>query len=985
MNKIINNSTLIGQKDFFLLIRKICQGCAEETSTAEYISFLRQHIFCNLGQVCVEIYFYRELEGCFDLLTYPPLSPQKMCPHVPTRIPREPQFVTPLQEGHRLHRVFTAESGVPSFLATTGNASHALFPVFTGENLRAVLYVGSKAMPLFAEDYLLGIETVATIIGNQIKNIDSIANLRKIAAIYDHAETLQQALYDISEQAHLASSEEDLYRSLHAIVGRLINARNFFIALRRERDGEHFIQFVYYCDEFDSYLQGREFKIDPKEKLSMSAFLLQSGKPLLLGPDFFDEFCRMHGIQPIGTKAHSLVGAPFYLEHLSGVVLVQSYSLEIYTEKDKDLLVYVARHIGDALSRKKAIDDLREANEIFSLFLRYSPVHVYIKEVKDEESRLVKASEAYGASLRKSYGELLGRSMTDLFPTAFAGKTLADDLQVLKSGVPLQTEDYVDGRTYSTIKFPIIREGQSLLAGYSIDITERKRMEEALRESEQRYRIIFEKSPLAVVSFNAEGIIVDCNEKFIDMMGSTREKLLGFNTVKQSNPKMRETLKKALAGELAAYDDSYTSITGGKTTYLRGLFSPVAPNRSPTEVIATLEDITELKKHEKEQQRLEKLDSLGILAGGIAHDFNNILTGIMGNISFLQVLIEEGHKAHKPLVEAEKASRRAAELAHQLLTFARGGEPNKKTVSLQLLIKDAISLMLRGSNIRSIVNITAELHAIQADEGQISQVFNNLIINAAQAMPGGGNLTITAENEFLPKENRLGLRAGTYVRLHITDEGCGIPPDTIEKIFDPYFSTKASGTGLGLATAYSIILRHNGAIKVNSTSGTGTTFTIYLPSMGEASGDFLPAPRRNDTLHEGGAILVMDDEEMIRDIATAMLKHLGYEVTTCASGEEAIELYRTAMQSARPYCAVIMDLTIPGGLGGRQTAEQLLALAPSAYLIVSSGYSNDPIMANFKKYGFRAAIAKPYSISEFEQILSAVPTPDLFRSWPGDG
>ncbi len=968
MNTNKNSSTLIQSKDFLQLIGKYCQGCSEDATIEGFKTFLREQIFLDLGKVAVEIYFYRDIENSFVPEHTSAQYPEKISTNVPLSIPGEGQLFENFRS-NRLYRVFNSDSAAQPFISTTGNICHALFPIFMGERLTAILYVGSKELPVFPDDYLLGIQTLTMMIGSHLKSMDIISGLNKSTTILEDSDQLQQALYAISEQAHQVLSEEDLYRSLHNIVGRLLNARNFFIALRQKRDGEHYIKFAYYCDEFDSYLQGMEFKIDPADKLNMSGFIVQSGKPVLLGPKDFDEFCEVNNIQPLGTKAHSLVGAPFYLEHLAGVVLVQDYHTEVYTDKDKDLLVYVARHIGDALNRKKAIDDLREANKIFSLFLHYSPVHVYIKEVTAQGSRIVKVSENYRILPYRTSSELIGKSMSELFPADFAAKTIADDWQVVKSGLPLQTEDLLDGRTYSTIKFPIIHSGKSLLAGFSIDITERKKMEEELRENEQRYRIIFEKTPLAVISFDAEGTIVDFNEKFLEMMGSSREKLLGFNTARQSSPKMQETIKKALAGEIASFEGPYTSITGNKTTYLRGIFSPITPGHSPSAVIATLEDVTELKKHEKELQKIEKLESLGVLAGGIAHDFNNILTGIMGNISFLQVLIEQEHRAHKPLEEAAKASKRAAELAQQLLTFARGGEPNKKVVSLQRLTRDAVSLMLRGANVRAIVNIADSLDAIEADEGQISQVFNNLIINAAQAMPGGGTLTISADNVLLPGDNSYGLAAGTYIKWQLADVGYGISQDNLGKIFDPYFSTKPTGTGLGLATTYSIIQRHNGHIGVHSTTGEGTTFTIHLPSTGASGEECTPVAEPNNNVHKGGAVLIMDDEEMIRDIATAMLSHLGYAVTTCASGEEAIELYRASMQAETPYRAVIMDLTVPGGLGGKQAAEHILALYPYAYLIVSSGYSNDPIMSNYREYGFRGVIAKPYNISEFEQVL----------------
>jgi len=316
---------------------------------------------------------------------------------------------------------------------------------------------------------------------------------------------------------------------------------------------------------------------------------------------------------------------------------------------------------------------------------------------------------------------------------------------------------------------------------------------------------------------------------------------------------------------------------------------------------------------------------------------------------------------------------RARELTQQLLTFAKGGAPVKKVVSLRDLVRESVSLVLHGSNVMGTVDIPDSIHAIEADEGQMSQVFHNIIINAKQAMPDGGTLTVTAQNENLNNANSMALPDGSYIRLSFTDQGCGIPNDDLKIIFDPYFTTKSSGNGLGLASVHSIINRHGGYIGASSVVGKGTTFTIYLPSIGETYSKYQTDLVRQTTGdHAGGAILVMDDEKMIRDMTTEMLEHLGYQVTTCENGAGAITLYKAARESGAPFSAVIMDLTIPGGMGGKEAAQQILAINPDVCLIVSSGYSNDPIMSDYRTYGFNGAMAKPYNIVELGQMLSSL-------------
>ena len=386
-------------------------------------------------------------------------------------------------------------------------------------------------------------------------------------------------------------------------------------------------------------------------------------------------------------------------------------------------------------------------------------------------------------------------------------------------------------------------------------------------------------------------------------------------------------------------------------------------------VAVHIRDITTRKKMEEEILKSQKLESLGVLAGGIAHDFNNLLTGILGNISLTKMYLSAEDKGYVRLEEAEKASERARDLTQQLLTFSKGGAPVKKTASMQQIILDSSRLVLSGSNVRCEFFLADDLWLVEVDEGQMSQVVNNLIINADQAMPDGGIIEVSAENVLIDPRDDLALEPGRYVKISIVDHGIGIAEDALPKIFDPYFTTKKKGNGLGLATVYSILKNHDGHIIVESKINIGTTFNLYLP---ESEKCFLlgAGEEKHHALRIGtGRILVMDDEEVIREVASEMLEYLGYRVEVCGDGAEALELYRNAQATEEPFAAVIMDLTVPGGMGGREAMMKLLEIDQGVKVIVSSGYSNDPVIANYRDYGFCGVVAKPYKTHDLGNVL----------------
>ena len=528
---------------------------------------------------------------------------------------------------------------------------------------------------------------------------------------------------------------------------------------------------------------------------------------------------------------------------------------------------------------------------------------------------------------------------------------------------------------------------ESIFLGIGRDISERKNNENALRESEQALRL---KTALLEAQSNAtlDGVLVVNNDRqrvfinrrFIELFEVPDSALIDESVavlLKHVVSLVRQPeafVKKVTYLHEHPNETSHDEVEFRNGMVMDRYSAPVlSAEGKHYGRIWTFRDITDEKLFEVERLKIEKLESLGVLAGGIAHDFNNILAGIMGGISFAQEFIPAGHPSYRPLETAEKASLRAAELARQLITFAKGGELVKKAVSVRHIVEESVSFALGGSNVKGSIIIPETLHAIMADEGQISQAFNNLIINAKQAMPEGGTVTVTALNVVLPALNQFGLPAGKYVKISCSDQGCGISEADLIKIFDPYFTTKTAGNGLGLASVYSILSKHGGSVTVSSVLGEGAAFTVYLPSDGEPCRKHEADPEAPACgVHTGGAVLVMDDDKIVRELTTNMLSHLGYQATTCEDGARAIALFKAAKASGTPFKAIIMDLTIPGGMGGKDAAEQILALDPQTCLIVSSGYSNDPVMSDFAAYGFSGAVAKPYRINDLGQLLSSV-------------
>jgi PAS domain S-box-containing protein len=517
--------------------------------------------------------------------------------------------------------------------------------------------------------------------------------------------------------------------------------------------------------------------------------------------------------------------------------------------------------------------------------------------------------------------------------------------------------------------------------GTARDVTEYKHMVANLFKKEETYRTLAENSQDVIMQYDRQHRHIYANRASLQQIGIAPEAFLGKTHEDMGFPpdlcKMwRDSIDKVFAtGQPESFVFEVRRAAGMRTINSR-LF-PELNNAGKVEtVISVSRDLSEYKKHEEEMQKAQKLSSLGILAGGIAHDFNNILTIIFGNIALGKSLLAPDHPSYASLEDAEKGFHRATQLTTQLLTFAKGGAPIMKDISVSQLIKEELTFDLSGSNIKLVIDSADDLWLAKVDKAQISQVFSNLCFNAIQAMPKGGNLYIKLENAEVGSESGLGLAPGKYLRFTVRDEGVGIEKQNLGKIFDPYFTTKSSGTGLGLSTVYSVITKHGGTIKVDSRIGVGTTFVFYLPASD------MKAESTRDSGHiampptpgQPARILLMDDEEMILLIAKTVLQKSGYEVETAVDGRQAVDIYKKALGEGKPIDCLIMDLTIPGGVGGAETMRELLKLDPSVKAIVSSGYADDPVMASYTAYGFRDVLVKPFKVQSLRDAVLRVLT-----------
>jgi PAS domain S-box-containing protein len=510
--------------------------------------------------------------------------------------------------------------------------------------------------------------------------------------------------------------------------------------------------------------------------------------------------------------------------------------------------------------------------------------------------------------------------------------------------------------------------------GIVLDITERKQMQETLRQSEEKYRNLFNNAEVGMFRTRIDGSeVIDFNDKYLEIYGLKREEMLGRPAAAYwADPADRAVLvgKLKANGRVKDFECRMLTKNGEVKTCLISV--RLYPEQGIIE--GSMIDITERKRAEEERLKLEqqlsqaqRLESLGLLAGGIAHDFNNLMSGIYGPIE-LALGGSLDQESATNLSMALSSMGRARDLTRQLLTFAKGGAPVRSVGPLFPFVEESARFALSGGRATCTLDVAPDLWPCNFDRNQIGQVIDNLVINAQQAMPGAGAIRISARNAILRPGEAATLPAGEYVVVSIEDSGIGIPADTLARIFDPFFTTKEAGRGLGLSTCHSIMRRHDGAITAESTPGQGSTFRLYLPAARTPVRDI--GQDKPKAMHRGeGTVLVMDDDKTVRKVLSSMLATFGYSVQTVGDGGAALELFAKQSGSGQHFRAVLLDLTVAGGMGGKEAAQILRTMDSNVPLFVTSGYAEDPVMENPAAHGFKASLRKPFAMSDLSELF----------------
>ena len=622
--------------------------------------------------------------------------------------------------------------------------------------------------------------------------------------------------------------------------------------------------------------------------------------------------------------------------------------------------------------------------DLLRMLLEHSPDPIYFK---DTDSRFIKCGRAISGHLAiNAASEAVGKTDFDFYTEEHARPAFECEQQIIRTGVPViglvEKETWRDGREtwVLTSKMPLRDKAGAIIGTFGItkDITKLKQAERELEKDKEMLAVTLRSIGDGVITTDVRGRIVLFNQVAEQLTGWTATLAVGRPLEEVFCPQgsegadtNTELLGRVLSGDVVPPTrDAVLVARGEGERNISQTFAPIIDHDERIiGAVLVFRDITERLQVEAELQKAGKLESIGLLAGGIAHDFNNVLTVILGNISLARLADGMGRPVGDSLVEAENASLRARELTQRLLTFARGGAPIKKPLQLAPLARECAARALENSDVTPEYFFGDDLWAVEADEAQMVQVLQNLIRHAHASMSQDARLEVHVLNQEVENDPLLFLKPGRYVRVSIRDYGAGLQQENLAKIFEPYFGPKKQGHGLELATAYSIVRKHEGQIRVESIAGQGTVFHVYLPAVLAPVALPAPRPRALRPVVASRRVLVMDDELPIRKLAVQLLQRIGCTAETAADGAEAIQIYESARQRGEPFGAVIMDLTVPNGMGGKDMIRELRARDADVLAIVSSGYSNDPVMANYRDFGFSGVVPKPYSSEDLAAAL----------------
>jgi two-component system cell cycle sensor histidine kinase/response regulator CckA len=638
----------------------------------------------------------------------------------------------------------------------------------------------------------------------------------------------------------------------------------------------------------------------------------------------------------------------------------------------------------DITERKRMEEALLESETRYRRLFETAGDGILILDCNGEDAgRIVSANTAAAKMHGYAVDELLSMNITDLDTPETARDVPARMKRVL-NGELIQAE--VTHRKKDGTVFPLeisarlieMRNRKYILA-FERDITERKQAEDMLRKNDELIRNILDNVDQGFLVIDRNFRIVTANNGYCNLTGKRRDEIIGRRCYEVSHkipkPCYEEgedcaVVKVFDTGQPHAAMHKHEDAKGNIMYVETRAFPLRDPSGAVTAAIETIHNITERQLLEEEQLKSQKLEAIGTLAGGIAHDFNNLLQGVFGYISMAKVDLDRRGKAFADLEQAEKALNVSINLTNQLLTFSKGGKPVKKRFNLLPVIESSARFALSGSRSHYRLIHDDELWPAEADEGQIAQVIQNIVLNADEAMPDGGIVEISARNVDLRRGDKSAFsEGGRFISIVIKDAGVGIPQQYLSRIFDPYFTTKQKGSGLGLATSYSIIRNHGGAMEVKSELSRGSIFSIYLPASDAQEEETSPSFAPVESVRKG-RILLMDDEEIVRIVASMMVKSLGHDITCTENGENAIEKFSEAMRSGRPFDVVILDLTVKGNMGGAQAAVELRQIDPAVKIIVSSGYSDSAAVSSYRSYGFAASLNKPYTIETLRDTLN---------------